>query len=201
MVDEPQFSQQQPTFGRRGLSNAPMRGAGSSVSGGQQSYGGAAAPKRNAIWDEFAYERGSEGAVAQENFGPAGFWIRVVASFLDSLLVLTIIFAITMAATRTIGAPFEAVYLLMSVIVPVTYYPLFHSGEWQATPGKRLAGIYVTRSDGGPLSVPHALGRYVAFGINTITLGIGFIIAAFHSQKKALHDHLAGTRVVRGRTR
>lgn len=191
---------QQPTFGRRGLASAPVRAA-SPASGEQNSFISATAPTRNAVWDEPAHQRSRGGSEAQENFGPAGFWIRGFANFIDTIVVVLIIFTITLIATRTIGASFLAVYLLMSVIVPFTYFPLFHSGGWQATPGKRLFGIYVTRSDGGPLSVPHALGRYFAVGVNTMTLGIGFLIAAFHSQKKALHDHIAGTLVVRGRTR
>ena len=41
-----------------------------------------------------------------------------------------------------------------------------------------------------------AVGRYFAKFLSSITLCIGFIIAAFESEKRSLHDHICGTRVV-----
>jgi uncharacterized RDD family membrane protein YckC len=65
-----------------------------------------------------------------------------------------------------------------------------------ATPGKMALGLKVTRADGGPISAGLAIGRYFAKFLSSITFCIGFIIAGFDREKRALHDHICGTRVV-----
>ena len=41
-----------------------------------------------------------------------------------------------------------------------------------------------------------ATGRYFAHFLSSFTLGIGYLIAAFDNEKRALHDHVCDTRVV-----
>jgi uncharacterized RDD family membrane protein YckC len=65
-----------------------------------------------------------------------------------------------------------------------------------ATPGKMALGLKVTRADGGPISAGVAVGRFFAKILSAMILWIGFIIAAFDREKRALHDHLCGTRVI-----
>jgi uncharacterized RDD family membrane protein YckC len=55
--------------------------------------------------------------------------------------------------------------------------------------------IRVVSMDGGPLSFGQAVGRYFATFLSALILGIGFIMAGVRSDKRALHDLLAGTRV------
>jgi uncharacterized RDD family membrane protein YckC len=40
------------------------------------------------------------------------------------------------------------------------------------------------------------VGRFFAKILSAMMLWIGFIIAAFDREKRALHDHICGTRVV-----
>jgi uncharacterized RDD family membrane protein YckC len=54
----------------------------------------------------------------------------------------------------------------------------------------------VTRADGGPISAGLAVGRFFAKILSSLTLCIGFLIAAFDREKRSLHDHICGTRVV-----
>jgi uncharacterized RDD family membrane protein YckC len=61
-------------------------------------------------------------------------------------------------------------------------------------------GLKVTTANGGPISVGLAAGRYFAKILSWITFCIGFIIAGFDSEKRALHDHICGTRVVYARS-
>ena len=65
-----------------------------------------------------------------------------------------------------------------------------------ATPGKMALGLKVTRADGGPISAGLAVGRFFAKILSSLTLCIGFLIAAFDREKRSLHDHICGTRVV-----
>lgn len=193
--------QQSGGFGRRGLANAPAQGARGPSPWGEQrhSLDRATAPSRAAVWDDMAYERGDGRSGAASNLGPAGFWIRVLAYMLDTFFIVLIVAVISVLATEVGQVPFGVAFLVAYVLVPLTYLPLFHSGGWQATPGKRLCGVYVTRADGDPLSFPHAVGRYLALSLSGLTFGVGFLMAAFHGEKKTLHDIFAGTRAVRGR--
>ena len=68
------------------------------------------------------------------------------------------------------------------------------------TLGKWIAGLRIERRDGEPLSFGRALVRHtVGYALTLATLGLGFLLAAFNSQGRALHDVLAGTIVVRSR--
>jgi uncharacterized RDD family membrane protein YckC len=57
--------------------------------------------------------------------------------------------------------------------------------------------LKVVRPDGSPLSLGRAFARYFAKVLSGLILGIGFIMAGFDSQKRALHDRLCDTRVIK----
>jgi uncharacterized RDD family membrane protein YckC len=63
-----------------------------------------------------------------------------------------------------------------------------------------VIGVKVLRPDGSPVSLGRAYGRYFAKFISALTLLIGFIMAGFDSQKRALHDMICDTRVVKSRS-
>jgi uncharacterized RDD family membrane protein YckC len=67
----------------------------------------------------------------------------------------------------------------------------------QATIGKRWAGLKVTDAQGQRLSFLRASGRYAAKYLSALPCFLGFIMALFSSRGLALHDRLAGTRVVK----
>jgi uncharacterized RDD family membrane protein YckC len=58
-------------------------------------------------------------------------------------------------------------------------------------------GLRIVTSDGGRVSYARALGRSFAEILSSIICYIGYIIVAFDDQKRALHDHICDTRVVR----
>jgi hypothetical protein len=70
---------------------------------------------------------------------------------------------------------------------------------WQATPGKRLCGIYITRADGRMINGWLAFGRISAATLSLIPLCIGFFMIGWTRQKTGLHDLVCRTRVVYGR--
>ncbi|MEM8963965.1 MAG: FHA domain-containing protein [Acidobacteriota bacterium] len=65
------------------------------------------------------------------------------------------------------------------------------------TPGKLMLRHRVARVDGrsGGIGFTAALLRLIGVVINILTLGLGYLIAAFGG--RGVHDHLAGTRVVK----
>jgi uncharacterized RDD family membrane protein YckC len=78
-------------------------------------------------------------------------------------------------------------------------YETFFMAKMAATPGKMAVGLKVIRPDGSPVSVGRAAGRYFAKILSTIILLIGYIMAGFDSQKRALHDMICDTRVIKSR--
>ena len=86
---------------------------------------------------------------------------------------------------------------LISLLVPFAYYALLESSPWQATVGKRVCRLRVTRLDGRRISLPRALGRYLGKFVSAFILGIGFLMVAWTPRKQGLHDLMADTLVMR----
>ena len=91
---------------------------------------------------------------------------------------------------------FQVVFLGTYLPLRMAYFVGFH-GSLGATPGKMLFGLRVIRMDGEPLSFPRAFGRFLAELVSISALFVGYLIAPFHPEQRALHDLVAGTRVVR----
>ncbi len=86
---------------------------------------------------------------------------------------------------------------LVSVLIAWLYYALLESGKHQATFGKRLLGIKVVGKEGNRISFARATGRFFAKTLSYLTLYVGFIMAGFTNRKRALHDIVAETYVVK----
>ena len=76
------------------------------------------------------------------------------------------------------------------------YFVWFHGAE-SRTPGMALFGLRVVRTDGSPLGLGGAVQRWGAFLLATALFGLGLLWTAFSDVQRGLHDHLAGTQVVR----
>jgi len=71
-------------------------------------------------------------------------------------------------------------------------------GRYGATPGKMAVKIRVVTPDGGPISYGRATGRFFADILSGMICYIGYLMVAFDKeQRRALHDHICGTRVVK----
>jgi uncharacterized RDD family membrane protein YckC len=78
-------------------------------------------------------------------------------------------------------------------------YETFFLVRYAATPGKMALGLKVVRPDGSKLDTGRAVGRYFSKLLSAMILYIGYIMAGFDSQKRALHDIICDTRVVKTR--
>lgn len=144
----------------------------------------------------------------QEELRLAGFWIRFGAKFLDGLILLVVLgipLGILMFATGALGnnqqspnGAMVAVQLIINCgsILGAVAYNTFFLSKYGATPGKMVVGVKVVRSDGSRLTTMRAFGRAWGEQLSGLVCYIGYIIAAFDQQKRALHDHLCDTRVV-----
>jgi len=131
---------------------------------------------------------------------PAGFWIRVVAVLIDGVVLIVaqgILFGagwMLWGSGLSAGMAVKGATQLFSSLIGAAYTIAFH-WIWGQTLGKMALQIRVVSMEGGPLSFGQAVGRYFATFLSALILGIGFVMAGVRSDKRALHDLLAGTRV------
>jgi len=140
-----------------------------------------------------------------------GFWLRVVAAILDQLILVGVgmltggiigfIAGLTGNGPNSQAWPAVTVVIqLVGLVIGWLYFALQESGPKQATLGKRALGIKVTDLSGQPISFGRATGRHFGKIVSGLILGIGFIMAAFTQRKQGLHDMMAGTLVVKGKS-
>lgn len=90
--------------------------------------------------------------------------------------------------------------LLASVLaVMVLWFVGFEASSWQATPGKRLLGLRVETLDGRHPGLGRAGLRFFAAAPSWLLLHLGHAMAAWRDDGRALHDLIAGTRVIGAR--
>jgi uncharacterized RDD family membrane protein YckC len=133
-----------------------------------------------------------------------GFWIRFVAVLIDGLALLIVELALQrltgprITNPADIGLAMGALGLNFFINVAIgMFYESFFLVQYGATPGKMIFKLKVITPDGGGLTWGRAIGRHFAKYLSGITLMIGYIMAGFDTEKRALHDYIAGTRVIR----
>ena len=130
-----------------------------------------------------------------------GFWVRVVASVVDSI-VLTLVFGIVGALTGidffdNDPDRFDWAANGAELLISWLYEALMTSSARGATLGKMAVGLRVVTEQGGRLTFARASGRFFAKIVSAIVLCIGFLMVAFTDRKRGLHDMIASTLVVK----
>ena len=133
-----------------------------------------------------------------------GFWARVGAALIDSVLLLAIItpllfwlygpsYFVEPDAVRGLAD------VLLNWVLPAAAVIVFWLYR-QATPGKMVIGARIVDADSArPPSTGQLIGRYFAYYISIIPLCLGLFWVAFDARKQGWHDKLARTVVVRDR--
>ena len=127
---------------------------------------------------------------------------RLAAAALDQLLLVAIDLTVVYFALRMVTlsmadwqllpmAPLVAFLLLLKV----AYFSAFTAVGGQ-TIGKMAAGVRVVTDEGEPVDGARALRRTLAGLVSTAVFGLGFLPALVGSDRRTLHDRVAGTRVV-----
>lgn len=146
-----------------------------------------------------------------EAFG--GFWIRLVAYFIDALIIAVPGFAIEAAIYSVFGIPLELMFdadpnrssaaqpaesiaSLVQFAIGLVYWTWMTSAKG-GTLGKLALGLRVVDDNGMHLGFGRSIGRYFAAMLSGCLCAIGYLMAGFHAQKRGLHDLIAGTYVVR----
>jgi uncharacterized RDD family membrane protein YckC len=132
----------------------------------------------------------------------AGFWIRLWASFIDSILVLLIVSPVLLMIVGPEILESEQftrgpVNFLISWGLPAVAVLAFWIYK-SATPGKMvISAKIVDAKTGEKPTVGQLVGRYLGYFVSALPLGLGFLWIAFDSRKQGWHDKLAGTVVIR----
>ncbi len=134
----------------------------------------------------------------------AGFWKRYASYFIDSVVVSVVNIPVSLifngigavSGNESLALVMSLVAMLAGLALGVAYYAGFHASAGGATLGKMAVGIKVVRGNGERLTLGRGIGRYFGFLLSSLTLMIGFIMAAFTERKQALHDMICDTVVV-----
>lgn len=131
-----------------------------------------------------------------------GFWARVLASLVDTVLLLVVIYPLLFllygqAYFTDSRMAFGVWDLVLNYVFPAIAVIVFWVYK-SATPGKMMlnASIIDARTGAKP-SKGQLIGRYFAYYVSLIGLGLGFFWVAWDAQKQGWHDKLAKTVVVR----
>lgn len=144
----------------------------------------------------------------------AGFWIRFVAAIIDQIVLQVTTYVLQLAlmgagfwigrlsgasgswtefdlSFDSIGMQIANFILYLTLATP--YFVIGHA-KYRTTLGKRLLKIYVVDyKTFNTMSWGQSWGRFFASGLSYVPLLGGYIMAAFNSEKRALHDLIAGT--------
>ncbi len=148
-------------------------------------------------------KRGGVVVEARQRRVRAPFSLRCGALLIDYTLAVAVIACATLFA-RTLGGSVSLTgeatlgigYLLSAGVLLINFLvlPVFTS----TTAGKWATGLRIERQNGEPLSFGRATLRHtLGYLVSLLTLGIGFLLAAFDAEGRALHDRIADTIVVR----
>jgi uncharacterized RDD family membrane protein YckC len=151
----------------------------------------------------------------------AGFWLRVLAYFIDVIILGVFAVPILIGAAMLLGIGgvianipkneepfvngmppavglFIALCISLSLVGTWLYFALLESSEWQGTAGKKVLGLIVTDMAGQRVSFARASGRHFGKLVTSfIPLGIGYAMAGFTQKRQALHDMIASCLVLR----
>jgi uncharacterized RDD family membrane protein YckC len=163
--------------------------------------------------DEF-FQRQREGVVQPGQFVYGNFWPRFRAKFVDGVIVLVasgvveagLSFALLgtwnyfTGPAKAAGSPNLIFYQVLSTVANIGLglaYAWFFISRYSATPGKMLIGLKIVRPDGAPLSTGRIIGRHFAEWLSGLILLFGYIMAAWDPERRALHDRICDTRVIK----
>jgi uncharacterized RDD family membrane protein YckC len=134
----------------------------------------------------------------------APFALRCAAMFIDYILIVAVP-VLGLVIDRLIvggaGKFSNNTAWLIAFLLGVSDLLIFPALSGQSL-GMMMCRLRIVRTDGGDPSVTRVIIRNtLGFLLTLLTLGVGFILAAFTPAGRALHDYVAGTIVIFGSKR
>ena len=143
----------------------------------------------------------------------AGFWLRLAAMAIDSVVLAVLIWVFAGLYPLVVGRGWMGgavsdaaggVYWTFLILIPILIIAAFFIVSWRwrgQTPGKLLLGLTVVRFNGDPVSWGGAVMRFLGYIISATPLFAGFFWVSYDLRRQGWHDKLAETYVIRGRPR
>ena len=149
-----------------------------------------------------------QNSYSKEEVTYAGFWVRLAAYLIDSMIVFLGLLVVRLILSGVVSAAKDTVlggnllfqYNLKDIVLYILealYFILFtyYTGT---TLGKKVMNLKVVRADGeDKLSLftviyRETIGRFLC----SFIAGIGYLMVGIDSEKRGLHDILCDTRVI-----
>ncbi len=146
--------------------------------------------------------RAQAGGPPQDRAAFGGFWRRVLALLIDGVLLgIPLTVAQAMISPETLHTEewtdADTAWTFVNLLVGWFYFAGMHSSQYRATIGKMAVGLRVVDWHGERISFARATGRHFAEILSGLLFMIGYLMVAFTRQRRALHDFIAETWVVR----
>lgn len=138
----------------------------------------------------------------QKNFEYAGFWLRVLASIIDNLLLMVIMLPLLLAiygetyweSTRFVEGFWDVMISWVFPAVAIVLFWIYRA----ATPGKMALHMRIVDArTGAKLKPQQCVVRYLGYFVSIIPFMLGIIWVAFDKKKQGWHDKIAKTVVIR----
>lgn len=88
-------------------------------------------------------------------------------------------------------------YLPAYTAMQASYEAFFSSSSWMGTPGKKALGLQVVDKNGQRIDLGTGFLRYFSKWASALICGIGYLFPLFDDQKRALHDRMVNTLVMK----
>ncbi|XLQ20111.1 MAG: RDD family protein [Candidatus Moraniibacteriota bacterium] len=137
------------------------------------------------------------GKINGNNIKYAGFWIRFLAFFIDSIIVGAVVGLVNIIAISLLSNNGSNIFLqIISFLLVLTYY-IAMTNQYQATLGKMAVGIKVCSINSlGKAELNSILIRETISRLTATFLTILYLVVAFKENKQGLHDMVAKTVVI-----
>ncbi len=133
--------------------------------------------------------------------------MRLAAGLFDTVLLAALDAVVIVLTLRLAGLDLQSLDTLP--VVPLAGFLILLNGGYVVvltlaggqTFGKMAFGVRVVDRAGRPVTISTALVRALGYLVSVLPLGLGVVWMFFDTDRRALHDRLAGTRVlmVRGK--
>jgi uncharacterized RDD family membrane protein YckC len=135
---------------------------------------------------------------------PAGFASRAVALITDgvvfggsqALITWTSVQVAALLVRPSFGDRLTPWIVTVGATVVAIAYSVVSWTWFGKTPGKAILGLAVVTDDGSRPGFLRSLARFGGYLLSAIPLGAGFLWILVDDNRRAWHDHLAGTWVV-----
>ena len=129
-----------------------------------------------------------------------GFWIRLVAALIDSIVLTIIIIFLAVFSLVVFGATLGEgagigmffLVLILASLATILYKPIMEASDYQGTFGKYALGLKIVDKNGQKISMTSSFVRTILWiiGSQAFLLCLGVIMVGFTEYKPVSYTHL-----------